>query len=113
VAGVTTVLALLGALPAYSLWRRGADPRPVVLEREFWVDAAYQRLVVVPVQWAARLVVAGDRDVVGAYVRGAGRAGMLASQGFRKLQTGNVQTYLTAAVVGVVALAILAGVIGS
>jgi NADH-quinone oxidoreductase subunit L len=38
---------------------------------------------------------------------------MLASQGFRKLQTGNVQTYLTAAVVGVVALAILAGVIGS
>jgi NADH-quinone oxidoreductase subunit L len=113
VAGVTTVLALLGALPAYSLWRRGADPRPVVLEREFWVDAAYQRLVVVPVQWAARLVVAGDRDVVGAYVRGAGRVGMLASQGFRKLQTGNVQTYLTAAVVGVVALAILAGVIGS
>jgi NADH-quinone oxidoreductase subunit L len=113
VAGVTTALAVLGALPAYSLWRRGADPRPVVLEREFWVDAAYQRLVVVPVQWAARLVVAGDRDVVGAYVRGAGRAGMLASQGFRKLQTGNVQTYLTAAVVGVVALAILAGVIGS
>jgi NADH-quinone oxidoreductase subunit L len=38
---------------------------------------------------------------------------MLASQGFRKLQTGNVQTYLTAAVIGVVALAILAGVISS
>jgi NADH-quinone oxidoreductase subunit L len=113
VAAVTTALAVLGALPAYSLWRRGADPRPVVLEREFWVDAVYQRLVVVPVQWAARLVVAGDRDVVGAYVRGAGRAGILASQGFRKLQTGNVQTYLTAAVIGVVALAILAGVISS
>jgi NADH-quinone oxidoreductase subunit L len=51
--------------------------------------------------------------VIGAYVRAAGRAGVLASAGFRKLQTGNVQTYLTAAVVGVVALAILAGVIGA
>jgi len=29
------------------------------------------------------------------------------------LQTGNVHTYLTAAVIGVVALAVLAGVIGS
>jgi NADH-quinone oxidoreductase subunit L len=113
IALVTFVLALFGALPAYSLWRRGADPRPVVLEREFWVDEAYHRLFVVPVQWLAKLVVGGDRDVIGAYVRAAGRAGVLASAGFRKLQTGNVQTYLTAAVVGVVALAILAGVIGA
>ncbi|TCO49409.1 NADH-quinone oxidoreductase subunit L [Kribbella antiqua] len=110
---VTTVLALLGALPAYSLWSRGADPRPVVLEREFGVDTAYHGLFVVPVRWFARLAVGGDQDVIGAYVRAAGRAGTLASQGFRRLQTGNVQTYLTAAVVGVVALAVVAGVISS
>jgi NADH-quinone oxidoreductase subunit L len=109
----TTVLALLGALPAYSLWSRGADPRPVVLEREFGVDTAYHGVFVVPVRLFARLTVAGDQDVIGAYVRAAGRAGTLASQGFRRLQTGNVQTYLTAAVVGVVALAVLAGVISS
>ncbi|WBQ06291.1 NADH-quinone oxidoreductase subunit 5 family protein [Kribbella sp. CA-293567] len=113
IALLTTVLALFGALPAYSLWQRGADPRPVFLEREFGLDAAYQRAVVGPVNWLAKLAVGGDRDVIGAYVRGTGRAGVLASAGFRKLQTGNVQTYLTAAVVGVVALAILAGVIGS
>ena len=113
IALVTTVLALLGALPAYSLWQRGADPRPVVLEREFGVDTAYQRLFVVPVYWFAKLAVGGDRDVIGGYVRATGRAGTLASAGFRKLQTGNVQTYLTLAVVGVVALAVLAGVIGS
>ncbi|WP_112249046.1 NADH-quinone oxidoreductase subunit 5 family protein [Kribbella monticola] len=113
IALVTTVLALFGALPAYSLWQRGADPRPVLLEREFGVDSAYQRLFVVPVQWFAKLAVGGDRDVIGGYVRAAGKAGTLASEGFRRLQTGNVQTYLTAAVVGVVALAILAGVIGS
>jgi NADH-quinone oxidoreductase subunit L len=65
------------------------------------------------VRWLAKLTVAGDQDVIGAYVRAAGRSGTLASQAFRKLQTGNVQTYLTAAVVGVVALAVLAGVIGS
>jgi NADH-quinone oxidoreductase subunit L len=113
IALATTVLAVLGALPAYSLWQRGADPRPVFLEREFGVDRAYQGLAVVPVQWLAKLAVDGDRDVVGAYVRATGRAGVLASAGFRKLQTGNVQTYLTAAVVGAVALAIVAGVIGS
>ena len=113
IALVTTVLALFGALPAYSLWQRGADPRPVLLEREFGVDPAYQRLFVVPVRWFAKLAVGGDRDVIGAYVRATGRTGTLASEGFRRLQTGNVQTYLTAAVVGVVALAILAGVIGS
>ena len=110
---VSTALVLLGALPAYSLWRRGADPRPVVFEREFGVDPAYHGLVVVPVRWLAKLTVAGDRDVIGAYVRAAGRTGTLASQGFRRLQTGNVHTYLTAAVIGVVALAVLAGVIGS
>jgi NADH-quinone oxidoreductase subunit L len=113
VAATTTVLALLGAVLAYSLWRRGADPRPALPAREFGIDPLYTRLFVLPVVRSARLAVAGDRDVVGAYVRGAGRAGLLASQGFRRLQTGNVQTYLTGAVVGVVALAILAGVIAS
>ncbi|MFF0340047.1 NADH-quinone oxidoreductase subunit L [Kribbella sp. NPDC004875] len=110
---ISTALVILGALPAYSLWRRGADPRPVVLEREFGVDPAYHALIVVPVRWLAQLTVAGDRDVIGAYVRAAGRSGTLVSQGFRRLQTGNVQTYLTAAVIGVVALAVLAGVIGA
>ncbi|MEU4294914.1 NADH-quinone oxidoreductase subunit L [Kribbella sp. NPDC026596] len=110
---VSTALVVLGGLPAYSLWSRGADPRPVVLEREFGVDTAYRGLFVVPVRWLAKLTVAGDRDVIGGYVRAAGRTGTLVSQGLRRLQTGNVQTYLTAAVVGVVALAVLAGVIGS
>jgi NADH-quinone oxidoreductase subunit L len=110
---VSVALVLLGAIPAYSLWSRGADPRPVVLEREFGVDAAYGGLFVVPIRRLARLTVAGDRDVIGGYVRAAGRTGTLLSQGFRRLQTGNVQTYLTAAVIGVVALAVLAGVIGS
>lgn len=113
VAGLTTALAVFGALPAYSLWQRGADPRPVVLEQEFGVDAAYGKAVVVPVRWFAKLAVLGDRDVVGGYVRGIGRAATLASQGFRMLQTGNVQTYLTLAVAGVIALAILAGVISA
>jgi NADH-quinone oxidoreductase subunit L len=110
---VSFALVLIGAIPAYSLWSRGADVRPVVLEHEFGADAAYRGLFVVPVRMLARLTVAGDRDVIGAYVRAAGRSGTLASAGFRKLQTGNVQTYLTAAVIGVVALAVLAGVIGS
>jgi NADH-quinone oxidoreductase subunit L len=110
---VTTGLVVLGGLPAYSLWSRGADPRPVVLEREFGVDPLYHGMFAVPVRWLARLTVVGDQDVIGAYVRAIGRTGTMTSQGFRRLQTGNAQAYLTAAVVGVVALAVLAGVIGS
>jgi NADH-quinone oxidoreductase subunit L len=113
VAGVTTLALMFGAVPAYSLWKRGADPRPAVLEREFGFDAFYQLAVVRPVRFAAGLVVTGDRDVIDGWVRGFGKAGTLASAGFRRLQTGNVQTYLTAAVLGVVALAVLAGVIAS
>jgi NADH-quinone oxidoreductase subunit L len=75
------------------------------------VDGLYQAAVVRPVRAAARLVVAGDNDVVDGYVRGAGRAAMLASAGLRRLQSGNAQSYLTAAVIGVVALAVIAGAV--
>jgi NADH-quinone oxidoreductase subunit L len=113
IAGISLVALLLGVVPAYSLWKRGADPRPEVFEREFGFDTVYQAAFVRPVRALARVVVAGDNDVVDGYVRGAGKAGMLASDGFRRLQNGNVQTYLTGAVVGVVALAVLAGVIAA
>ena len=113
VAGVSVVALLLGIVPAYSLWKRGADPRPVVFEREFGIDRLYEIAIVRPVRLLAKAVVVNDDDVVDGYVRGAGRAGMLVSAGFRRLQSGNVQTYLTAAVIGVVALAVLAGVVGS
>lgn len=113
VAGVSFVALVLGVVPAYSLWKRGADPRPVVLECELGFDVVYQTVIVRPVRMLARAVVALDNDVVDGYVRGFGKAGLLASAGFRRLQTGNVQTYLTGAVVGVVALAVLAGLIAS
>lgn len=113
IAAISFVALLLGVVPAYSLWKRGADPRPEVLEREFGFDTVYQAAFVRPVRALARVVVAGDNDVVDGYVRGAGKAGMLASAGFRRLQNGNVQTYLTGAVVGVVALAVLAGLIAA
>jgi NADH-quinone oxidoreductase subunit L len=111
VAGVSTLALVVGVLPAYSLWKRGADPRPVVLEREFGFDLVYQAAIVRPVRALAKVVVAADDDVIDTYARGAGKAGMLGSAGFRRLQTGNVQTYLTGAVLGVVALAVLAWVI--
>jgi NADH-quinone oxidoreductase subunit L len=113
IAGISVIALLIGVVPAYSLWKRAADPRPEVLEREFGFDAFYQAALVRPVRALARVVVAVDNDVIDGYVRGAGNAGMLASAGFRRLQNGNVQTYLTGAVVGVVALAVLAGVIAA
>ena len=113
VAAVSLLAVVLGVVAAYALWKRGADPRPAAFEREFGIDRVYDVGIVRPVRLLARGVMINDNDVVDGYVRGAGRTGMLLSAGFRRLQSGNVQSYLTAAVIGVVALAVLAGVIGT
>jgi NADH-quinone oxidoreductase subunit L len=59
-----------------AVWVKGTDPaarlggvRPLLV-RELSVDTGWDRAVVQPVQGASRLVVAGDTDVVDAYVRG-------------------------------------------
>jgi NADH-quinone oxidoreductase subunit L len=53
---------------------------------------------------------AGDRDVVDAYVRGSGTGARLLGSALRLSQTGNVQTYLTGLLAGVVLLAVAGAV---
>ena len=102
VTGVAVVLA----------WRRrdGHDLwRPVVLPHPP-VDRVYAVALVRPVQRLATLVRAGDRDVVDGYAEGAGASVRGLGWVLRRAQTGNVQTYLMAVVVGAAALAVAAGV---
>lgn len=74
----------------------------------FHLDAVYDALFVRPVRGAARLAHFLDREVVDAYVRGAGTAPGLLGAAVRKAQTGNVQTYLSALLAGSVVLAVAA-----
>ncbi|GAA0466462.1 NADH-quinone oxidoreductase subunit L [Streptomyces sp. NPDC046215] len=74
----------------------------------FHLDAVYSTLFVRPVRDAARLARFLDREVVDAYVRGAGTAPRLLGWAVRRAQTGNVQTYLSALLAGSVVLAVAA-----
>ncbi|MGW7351962.1 NADH-quinone oxidoreductase subunit 5 family protein [Streptomyces sp. NPDC054784] len=72
----------------------------------FHLDAVYAVLFVRPVRAAARLVRFLDREVVEAYVRGAGLAPRLLGGAVRRSQTGNAQTYLGALLAGSLVLAV-------
>jgi NADH-quinone oxidoreductase subunit L len=113
-AAISLVLAGLGGFAALVEWVRldRRDPaaslgtlRPV-LAGGFGVDGIYDAVVVRPLVGASRLVVAGDRDVVHAYVRGAGRAARTLGALPHAAQVGRVQAYVTAVMAFVVVLAL-------
>ncbi|HEX8496629.1 MAG TPA: proton-conducting transporter membrane subunit, partial [Actinomycetales bacterium] len=72
----------------------------------FGLDALGRWLVVRPTQGLARLVAAGDREVVDAYVRGAATSARWAGAALRRTQTGVATGYLTWLVVGALVVAV-------
>ncbi|UGY93072.1 NADH-quinone oxidoreductase subunit L [Streptomyces gobiensis] len=79
----------------------------------FRLDAVYDRLFVAPVRASAQLVRFLDREVVDAYVSGAGTTAGWLGTAVRRAQTGNVQTYLSALLAGSIVLAITVLVTGA
>jgi len=106
---VTGLTAVAAVALMWWLWSRrpAADPidglgrLATPLRRAFWVDELYAAVVVRPVGVLARFALGVDRRGIDATAVGSGRAAMLLGAGLRRLQTGNVQTYLTALVAGV------------
>ncbi|WP_405913122.1 NADH-quinone oxidoreductase subunit L [Streptomyces sp. NBC_01020] len=74
----------------------------------FHLDALYTAAFVRPVLAAAQLVRFLDREVIDTYVRGASAAPRWLGAAFRRAQTGNLQTYLSALLAGSVVLVIAA-----
>jgi NADH-quinone oxidoreductase subunit L len=110
---MTALVVVVGALTIY-LWQRygGQDPWPTpAREIEPPVDHLYDLGVVRPIRVLARAVVAGDSDVIEAYVGGAGAGARGLGRVIRLAQNGNVQTYLMVVVVGAAAVALVAGVL--
>ena len=84
------------------LWQSHALPHPPV-------DRVYDAVLVRPVRRLALVVRAGDRDVIDAYVDGAGAGTRGLGWLLRRAQNGNVQAYLMVVVVGATAIAVAAG----
>jgi NADH-quinone oxidoreductase subunit L len=118
IALLTTGLVVLAAVLVRAVWVKGTDPaerlggvRPLLV-RELSVDTGWDRAVVRPVQGASRLAVAGDTDVVDAYVRGTAWSADRMSRLLGRAQTRNVVTYVGVAAAGVAAAAIAVGLLG-
>jgi NADH-quinone oxidoreductase subunit L len=73
--------------------------RPFV-EDGFGIDRLYGRLFVRPTFALARAIQRTDDEVVDASVRGSGVGASMLGGVLRRVQTGNVQTYLTGILVG-------------
>ncbi|GAA3657655.1 NADH-quinone oxidoreductase subunit L [Streptomyces chitinivorans] len=97
-----------------------ADPGRLLLgplhrhaARGFHLDALYAAVAVRPVLAAARLVRFLDREVVDTYVRGAAGTARLLGAAVRRVQTGNVQTYLGLLLAGSLVLAVAAALVAA
>jgi NADH-quinone oxidoreductase subunit L len=116
VAGVllTAALSLLGIASVVLAHRAAPERDPIALlgraatplARAFWVDAIYDRLVVRPAYAFGRAVLTIDRRGVDAAVVDTGLATRGVGGLFRRLQNGNIQSYASGMVVGVLALVI-------
>ena len=116
-----TLLALAGAAVGLLAARRrpdrdvaGALPDGLraLLHDGYRLDDVQQALVVRPVQRLARLVAAGDRDVVDAYVRAAAAAATGTGSLLARLQTGSATATLGWVVAGAVGLGLLGVAVG-
>jgi NADH-quinone oxidoreductase subunit L len=116
-AGPTTAIAsavtLLGVGLVWNAWRRdpAADPADLLGRwREtalyaFYLDDVQDLIIVQPAKALAKLVAYLDTEVVDAYVRGAGIGARSLGGLLRRVQTGNIQLYLTALFAGVIVIA--------
>lgn len=114
VAGVLAVWRRLGgpeevAQDPAAVLGRVWSPLPSALQGGLGMDWLYDRWVSRPVRGLADAVVGTDREVVDFYVLGAGRTARALGGLLRRVQTGNVSTYLAMLLAGVVLIAVLAG----
>jgi NADH-quinone oxidoreductase subunit L len=110
---VSLALVGMGAVAVFAEWRRVGQRDPSfslgqargLLADGLGVDRLYDAVIVRPFLALSRLVVASDRDVIHAYVRGAGRSARALGGLPHAAQAGHVQGYVTAVLAFVVILA--------
>ncbi len=117
---ISLAVAAAGAAGTVAQWLRvqRADPavalgrlRPV-LAREARFDDLVSAVVVRPTGWAARFTRLNEEQVVDTYADGTDAGSQWAARLVRWSHNGNAQRYVTAVVVGAVAVAVVIGVVG-
>ena len=110
---LSVVLAVAGAAAVVSTWRLEPLVDPTLglrartaLERAFYVDDVYDRVFVRPVRAATGGVAWTDDAVVGGAVRATGSETARLARLVSLTQAGNVQTYLTGLLAGVLLLVV-------
>ncbi|HEV3170805.1 MAG TPA: NADH-quinone oxidoreductase subunit L [Actinocrinis sp.] len=109
------VLAALSATVVWDRWRRDPQADPAVMLgplrnaalEGFYVDDVIDLVLVQPTRALARVIAFLDTEVIDAYVRGAGISARGLGGLMRRVQTGNIQLYLTALFSGVIVIAIV------
>ncbi len=111
-AAMALLFTAAGAAAVYLSWRDApaADPadrlkraRPL-LENAFYLDGLYDRVIVRPVRWSARIVRGADTRLLDGAVEATAPAARGLGALARLPQTGNPQTYLTGILAGAVFL---------
>jgi len=111
---LTAGIAVVAVAAVGWLWRRNPADDPVAvlgraatpLRHAFYVDEFYDLAVVRPVARVARFTLGTDRRAIDATAVGSGRATVWVGGLLRRLQTGNVQGYLSGLVAGVLVVLI-------
>jgi NADH-quinone oxidoreductase subunit L len=111
-------VVVLAAAATWAEWSRHGQRDPAnslgwirpVLSREFSYDELVRHLVVRPVMGSADVTRVAEADVVETYVRGGDGAAQWSGRLLRGFHNGNLQRYVTAVVVGAVAVAVALGV---
>jgi len=112
-AWLSLALVLVGVVGALLAWRRAPTEDPARLlgrlrrpfDRAFYLDELYDVALVRPIPRLARAVAAFDTRGVDGAVNGSGAGAWLLGGGLRRLQNGNVQSYATGLLLGVVLIA--------
>jgi len=115
---VSSLVVLVAVAFTAAEWSRLGRRDPVgflgILRRPAAAEFGLDRLMVRGVAWltrtGARVVVGNERQVVDAYVRAGDAGAHWSGRILRRLHDGNVQRYVTAVVVGAVAVAVIVGV---
>ncbi|RSM84996.1 NADH-quinone oxidoreductase subunit L [Kibdelosporangium aridum] len=113
-AALSLVLAAVGALAVFMIWRRDPAKDPAdalgrlreVFGSAFGTDSLYERTVARGVMRVANEVARVDDSVVGQTVRGTGLGARALGGLLRRTQNGNPQFYVTAVLAGVVVIAV-------
>jgi len=117
VAIISSIIAIAGIALAFLLFgvnrnlgrSLGAATRPIgyVFEHGYFLDAAYNKLIVAPLRVKAHVITAFDQLVIDWAVRLIGLLPAGVGLGLRKLQTGHLQGYGIGMVAGIALLAAL------